>query len=117
MIWSSQLKKDQPIVVTDICQLSIPGSITKCIMPSASESNRNINPDRNRNPLILPFSKDLRSIAGPNIRDSCVDKPFTAYQGDEPYIFVSYAHEDSEVVYSEIQWLKDPNDHARYIAR
>ena len=33
--------------------------------------------------------------------------PFTAYQGEEPYIFVSYAHEDSGVVYPEIQWLKD----------
>ena len=36
-----------------------------------------------------------------------MEKPFAAYQGDEPYIFVSYAHEDSEVVYPEIQWLKD----------
>ena len=35
-----------------------------------------------------------------------VDRPFAAYVGDEPYIFVSYAHEDSEVVYPEIQWLR-----------
>jgi|TARA_B100000315_G_scaffold111949_2_gene102663 serine/threonine-protein kinase len=36
-----------------------------------------------------------------------VDKPFPAYQGSDPYIFVSYVHEDSDVVYPEIQWLKD----------
>jgi|TARA_B100000315_G_scaffold260853_1_gene326379 serine/threonine-protein kinase len=36
-----------------------------------------------------------------------MDRPFPAYQGDEPYIFVSYAHEDSEVVFPEIQWLKE----------
>jgi|TARA_Y100000031_G_scaffold74852_1_gene82455 formylglycine-generating enzyme required for sulfatase activity len=34
-------------------------------------------------------------------------RPFTAYQGDDPYIFVSYAHEDSASVYPEIQWLHD----------
>ena len=36
-----------------------------------------------------------------------MDKPFPAYNGDDPYVFVSYAHEDSSVVYPEIQWLKD----------
>jgi len=36
-----------------------------------------------------------------------MDRPFAAYTGDEPYIFVSYAHEDDEIVYPEIQWLKD----------
>ena len=36
-----------------------------------------------------------------------MDRPFPAYKGDEPYVFVSYAHEDSEVVFPEIQWLKD----------
>ena len=34
------------------------------------------------------------------------DKPFAAYQGSEPYIFVSYAHEDGDVVYPELAWLK-----------
>ena len=34
-------------------------------------------------------------------------RPFTAYQGDDPYIFVSYAHEDSVSVYPEIQRLHD----------
>ena len=35
-----------------------------------------------------------------------MEKPFTAYQGDEPYIFVSYAHEDAERVYPELEWLR-----------
>ncbi len=36
-----------------------------------------------------------------------MDKPFSAYQGDEPYIFVCYAHGDSDVVYPEIAWLHE----------
>ena len=36
-----------------------------------------------------------------------VDKPFSAYAGDDPYIFVSYAHADAARVYPEIQWLHD----------
>lgn len=31
--------------------------------------------------------------------------PFEAYEGNEPFIFVSYAHKDAEVVYSEITEL------------
>ncbi|GMR14956.1 MAG: hypothetical protein BMS9Abin30_0570 [Gammaproteobacteria bacterium] len=36
-----------------------------------------------------------------------MDKPFPAYDGDEPYVFVCYAHDDSKIVYSEIRWLRD----------
>jgi len=36
-----------------------------------------------------------------------VDKPFAAYRGELPYIFVCYAHEDSDSVYPEISWLHD----------
>lgn len=36
-----------------------------------------------------------------------MERPFPAYQGDDPYVFVSYAHEDTALVYPEIQWLKD----------
>jgi len=36
-----------------------------------------------------------------------LDKPFSAYQGDEPYIFVCYAHEDAGTVYPELQQLRD----------
>ena len=33
--------------------------------------------------------------------------PFAAYNGDEPFIFVSYAHDDADRVYREIGWLHD----------
>jgi len=36
-----------------------------------------------------------------------MDRPFPAYQGDEPYIFVSYSHEDSDIVFPGIQRLRD----------
>jgi hypothetical protein len=36
-----------------------------------------------------------------------LDKPFPAYQGDEPYVFVCYAHDDKAVVYPEIAWLRE----------
>jgi len=36
-----------------------------------------------------------------------LSQPFPAYQGDEPYVFVCYAHDDSAVVYPEMQWLRD----------
>jgi TolB-like protein len=36
-----------------------------------------------------------------------LDKPFAAYKGDDPYVFVCYAHEDSEIVYPEILWLHE----------
>ena len=36
-----------------------------------------------------------------------MDKPFPAYQGDEPYVFVCYSHDDSEVVYTEMVWLRE----------
>ncbi len=34
-----------------------------------------------------------------------MDKPFPSYAGDEPYVFVCYAHADEKVVYPEIHWL------------
>jgi len=36
-----------------------------------------------------------------------VETPFPAYRGDEPYVFVCYAHGDSAEVYLEIEWLHD----------
>ena len=36
-----------------------------------------------------------------------VERPFAAYQGNEPYIFVSYAHDDAAYVYPEIVHLRD----------
>jgi TolB-like protein len=36
-----------------------------------------------------------------------MERPFAAYKGSEPYIFVSYAHEDAALVYPEITRLRD----------
>ncbi|MCH7971885.1 MAG: SUMF1/EgtB/PvdO family nonheme iron enzyme, partial [Chloroflexi bacterium] len=36
-----------------------------------------------------------------------MDKPFPAYEGDEPYVFVCYAHDDAKIIYPEILWLRD----------
>ena len=36
-----------------------------------------------------------------------MERPFPAYKGDDPSIFVRYAHEDIDIVFPEIQWLKD----------
>jgi hypothetical protein len=35
-----------------------------------------------------------------------MERPFPAYQGSEPYIFVCYAHDDMDVVYAELEWLR-----------
>ena len=36
-----------------------------------------------------------------------MEKPFPAYEGDAPYFFVSYAHDDEELIYPEMAWLHD----------
>lgn len=36
-----------------------------------------------------------------------MNKPFSAYQGEEPYVFVCYAHADAALVYPELAWLHD----------
>ena len=36
-----------------------------------------------------------------------MEKPFRAYVGDEPFVFVCYSHEDAGIVYPEIQWLHE----------
>jgi len=36
-----------------------------------------------------------------------LETPFAAYVGDEPFVFVCYAHEDSGVVYPDMAWLRD----------
>ena len=34
-----------------------------------------------------------------------MEQPFAAYDGEEAYVFVCYAHDDSAVVYPEMAWL------------
>jgi hypothetical protein len=36
-----------------------------------------------------------------------MDRPFPAYKGDEPYIFVSYSHSNESAVFPELVWLKE----------
>ena len=36
-----------------------------------------------------------------------MERPFAAYVGDEAFVFVCYAHEDIDVVYPEMAWLRD----------
>ena len=36
-----------------------------------------------------------------------MERPFPAYKGDDPYIFVCYAHDDAALVYSEIVRLRE----------
>jgi hypothetical protein len=36
-----------------------------------------------------------------------VDKPFTSYRGEDPYVFICYSHENTESVYPELAWLRD----------
>lgn len=36
-----------------------------------------------------------------------MERYLPAYKGDEPYVFVCYAHENTDIVYPEIQWLQD----------
>ncbi len=34
-------------------------------------------------------------------------RPFPAYKGNDPYIFICYSHADAEQVYAELSWLHD----------
>ena len=54
--------------------------------------------------LLSPYTPDRRTR--PESGD-WVERPFVAYRGDLPYIFVCYAHEDSDTVFPEISWLHD----------
>ena len=36
-----------------------------------------------------------------------MEQPLSGYRGNGPYVFVCYAHEDTDAVYREIAWLND----------
>lgn len=40
-------------------------------------------------------------------RENNLNKPFAAYNGDDPYVFVCYAHTDSAIVYADLVHLRD----------
>ena len=49
--------------------------------------------------IILPEGgQGLRSVDVP---------PFEAYEGEDPYLFISYSHQDAHLVYPELTQLKD----------
>jgi hypothetical protein len=50
---------------------------------------------------MLALSVKSRSI------QNAMEAPFPAYDGDDPFIFVSYAHEDVTEVYPDLAWLRD----------
>lgn len=49
-----------------------------------------------------------------NTVDEHLVPPFEAYDGNEPYIFISYAHKDSAHVFKEISQLNDAGYHIWY---
>ena len=42
------------------------------------------------------------------------ERPPSAYERDEPYVFVSHSHGDKAVVYAEIRWLQAQGIHVWY---
>lgn len=44
-------------------------------------------------------------------------QPAPAYDGEEPFVFVSYSHQDESLVYREIQWLQDRGVNVWYDSR
>jgi hypothetical protein len=66
---------------------------------------------------LLSEGSEPRPVSGINISpnmsherqsiDTIMYPPFEAYQGSEPYLFVSYAHKDSPSVFLDMKWLND----------
>ena len=46
-------------------------------------------------------------MASNNFQSDAIERPFPAYEGDEKYIFISYAHLDAEIVFPEIKKFHD----------
>ena len=42
-----------------------------------------------------------------NNQNEAIRRPFQAYAGTEPYMFISYAHKDAEIIFSEIKKFHD----------
>ena len=50
---------------------------------------------------------DIGQSSGESDDSSLLKKPFKAYKGDNPFIFISYAHRDAQLVFSEIRRFHD----------
>lgn len=42
--------------------------------------------------------------------------PLPAYEGNDPYVFVSYSHDDRDDIHGEIRWLQDEGFNVWYDA-
>lgn len=51
--------------------------------------------------------KESNSSADTNEVSQTLQKPFKAYDGDKPFIFISYAHKDASLVFNEIKKFHD----------
>jgi TolB-like protein/Flp pilus assembly protein TadD len=40
-------------------------------------------------------------------KEAMAKRPFSAYEGTEPYFFVSYAHDEADAVYPEMSWITE----------
>jgi TIR domain len=57
--------------------------------------------------ILVPSSRWMR-------RGGTLERPFEAYEGNEPYVFVCYSHDDKRLVYPELTRLKDAGFHIWY---
>ncbi|MBD3353006.1 MAG: TIR domain-containing protein, partial [Candidatus Lokiarchaeota archaeon] len=61
------------------------------------------------NPKLPETKKDLKEYLSKDLKENVAEMkitpPFSAYNGDEPYIFVSYTHKDKANVYPIINYV------------
>lgn len=62
-----------------------------------------------------PFSR-LRCTQLHAQRGMFVVDPLPAYEGNDPYVFVSYSHDDRDDIHGEIRWLQDEGFNVWYDA-
>ena len=72
-----------------------------------------IQPPHQKVPDNLVETTAEKEVAS-QINTNILSKPCPAYQGTEPYAFISYAHADAEKVYAEIKRFNDAGYHVWY---
>ncbi|MHA1729111.1 MAG: toll/interleukin-1 receptor domain-containing protein [Promethearchaeota archaeon] len=98
--WTAKIGKS----VSDLLQ-NVSGELKSEIGMSLEE----LSDDKNLKKLMqqkqihekIPHNIETKRL----ITDNKIPLPFSSYKGDDPYIFVSYAHKDKELVYHEIEKL------------